>query len=185
MNTASTVFDGRSIFSTGAAGKAQLPDLLKRQTLESQSGSGWGRQARPALSRARLALPTSDRSSLDSCSFLDVAFEIQQRRNQREAHSLALCWKRGVLSPDAAWDADTLDRTVEPLFEALIKLGPGAIDLRGLREEEVNGMHLAVVLRGTFAVRHQTLGWQEALKVADAALRRQGIPPQEALIGLQ
>jgi hypothetical protein len=135
------------------------------------------------LSQSRLEQPLSDRSF--ACSLLDsVAFEFQKTRNQREAQSLALRWKHSVLLPSAPWDADALDQTVEPLFEALIKLGPSAIDLRGLRADQVNGMHLAVVLRGTFAVKHQTLGWQEALRVAEAALRRQALPPEQALLGL-
>lgn len=185
MNTASTVFSGRQVFARGTVGRAQMYAVQQWERLERQpnpSESDWSGRAAPALRKLRAEQSIANARFV---SILDtVSFASQQLSNRLEAATLADRWKREVLNPQAPWDADALDQTVEPLFEALIRLGPSAIDLRGFREEEVSGMHLAVVLRGTFAVRHQTLGWDEALGVAASALRRHNLPSEEGLVGL-
>jgi hypothetical protein len=186
MNRGAAASYGEPFFSrylTGISSNRAADVLENFELVKLAVRTGFERNASPALSNPRmeesLSVEVFSRSLLDS-----IAFQIQQAVDQRTMGDLAERWKRFVLDASAAWDADALDSTVEPLFEALIKLGPSAIDLRGLREEQVNGMHLAVVLRATFTVRHQTLGWQDALKVAESALRKQGCSPQEALMGL-
>ncbi len=97
---------------------------------------------------------------------------------------LAAQWKTSLLDRAAGRRSRDLSRTVEPVMEALLSFGPAAIDLRDLPADRVNGMHLAVVLRATFTRRAQTPGWNQALAVAQAALRRDNISVDSALSGL-
>ena len=70
------------------------------------------------------------------------------------------------------------------VLEAIAKDGPTAISLTQLDATRVQGEHLATILRVTFKWRAQVPGWNSALSIAEAALRRQGIKPEEALYGL-
>jgi hypothetical protein len=118
-------------------------------------------------------------------SYLDsdgYAHEVECR--SAEANALTEKWKTRVLNRSAAVNSNALTVTVKPIFEALTLLGAGAVDLRGLPTTEVNGVHLAVVLRATFKQRERTPGWKEALSVAREALCRDGLDEKDALIGL-
>ncbi|WP_124590317.1 hypothetical protein [Burkholderia cepacia] len=121
----------------------------------------------------------AEASPLDSDSFTRAVMH-----NSEEANSLASQWKALVLDPDAAVTAKALGRTVKPLFKALSQLGAGAVDLRQLPIDRVNGVHLAVVLRATLSFKERTLGWEEALDVARQALRRDGLNEADALMGV-
>lgn len=123
--------------------------------------------------------PVTRGSHLDSEEF--VAF---QDRNVTAMSDLARQWRCLLLDPHAERNANALTRTVKPLFSALSQFGPGAIDLRDLPVERVNGVHLAVILRSTMTRKRETLGWDDALRVAREALRRDGIDENDALVGL-
>lgn len=96
----------------------------------------------------------------------------------------AVQWKASLLDRTAGRRSRDLSKTVEPVMQALLALGPSAIDLRDLPLDRVNGMHLAVVLRATFTQRAQTPGWTQALSIAQAALRRDNINETSVLSGL-
>jgi hypothetical protein len=123
--------------------------------------------------------PGSQASPLDSDGFHQV-----RQHSCGEAKELAEQWKKLVLDRNAAVNANGLTSTVKPLFQALSRLGPGAIDLRGLPTDKVNGVHLAVVLRATFSMKTRTPGWEEALGIARNALKRDCIDEADALSGL-
>ncbi len=118
-------------------------------------------------------------------SYLDsdgYAREVESRANEVNAFSTQ--WKAQVLNRNAAVTANALTGTVKPVFQALTVLGAGAIDLRDLPAEQVNGVHLAVVLRATFKLRNRTPGWKDALAIARQALARDGLEERDALVGL-
>jgi hypothetical protein len=126
-----------------------------------------------------LKRPGTDTSPLDCDGFSKA-----RERSTEETKALAAKWMSLMLDKSAPVNANALTKTVKPLFEALSRYGAGAVDLRGLRAEQVNGVHLAVVLRATFSRKQQTLGWEHALSVARDALRRDGLEDDDALAGL-
>ena len=93
-------------------------------------------------------------------------------------------WQRYLLDPAASTDVDALSESVESVLETIDKDGPAAISLLQLDSTKVQGEHLATILRTTFRWRAQVPGWNSALAIAEAALRREGINPEEALYGL-
>lgn len=118
-------------------------------------------------------------------SLLDsVGFKTARTAHQRAIAELAADWKQQLLDRHAELSANALTKTVKPVFKALTLYGAGAVDLRGLSAETVNGVHLAVVLRATLTRRFMTPGWSDALVVARAALQRDGIDETDALAGL-
>lgn len=136
-----------------------------------------------AISNARIFVILGSASSSDSP--LDgEAFRQASKERQREFTSLETQWKAQVLGPNSGVDAKSLTKTVKVVFQAVTQYGGAAIDLRDLPQERVNGMQLAVVLRATMARRELTKGWAEALEVARAALRRDGLDDSDALSGL-
>ncbi|MCG9027008.1 hypothetical protein LH462_11410 [Laribacter hongkongensis] len=135
------------------------------------------------LSDARFVLLTAHigepRSQLDR-----EGYSTAKESSEKQARALAAQWGKFLLDPQAPYDADALTETVDPLFDALSRLGAGAIDLRGLSPERANGVHLAVVLRATFSTRELTPGWDEALEVARKALQRDHLDETDALVGM-
>ncbi|WP_458232605.1 hypothetical protein [Roseateles sp. P5_E8] len=93
-------------------------------------------------------------------------------------------WKRRVMNSELSGKAVDLTATVKSLMSDLLSAGPQAINLSDLRAPLVNGRHLAVVLRATYAKRSETPGWQAALEMAKVALRRDGANVDDALYGL-
>ncbi len=93
-------------------------------------------------------------------------------------------WQRHLFDINASADVDTLSETVESVLDVLAELGPAAIDLTGLSARNVQGEHLAAVLRATATWDSQTPGWFDALQVAKLALQREKIDPLDALYGL-
>ena len=127
-----------------------------------------------------MALNSDARKSYpDSTEYNDIAKTFTD-----EVSSLAEKWKNRILNRDAALTANELTVTVKPVFQTLTALGANAIDLRDLPVDQVNGVHLAVVLRATFKHRKRTHGWEEALAVARKALVRDGLEERDALAGL-
>jgi hypothetical protein len=123
--------------------------------------------------------PGTQRSLLDS-----EGFERVRSEGLTAVRTLATQWKKRLLDREAPVSANALTSTVKPVFHALSSLGAEAIDLRNLPVEQVNGVHLAVVLRATLSFKERTPGWEEALQVARAALQRDRIDENDALIGL-
>lgn len=118
-------------------------------------------------------------------SLLDsVGFKAARTAHQKAISELAATWKQQLLNRHAELSANALTKTVKPVFKALTLYGAGAIDLRGLSADTVNGVHLAVILRATLTRKSMTPGWSEALSVARTALHRDGIDETDALAGL-
>ena len=94
-------------------------------------------------------------------------------------------WLARVLDRSLAPTSSELTKTVKTVFGALSQFGPEAINLRHLPEpEHVNGVHLAVVLRSTADDLEDTQAWRDALALAERALVRDGMDPQDALLGM-
>jgi hypothetical protein len=93
-------------------------------------------------------------------------------------------WKKYVSDAKADTDVDTLSETIESVFEILSTLGPKAIVLSNFTPNNVNGEHLAAVLRVTAPHRADIPGWSIALRTAMQALEIAGLDPQDALAGL-
>ena len=111
-------------------------------------------------------------------------FIFDRARSQIALSQLAFTWKRHLLNPHASSDVDTISETVEYAFEALSQFGPSAINLNGLTVNQVQGEHLAAVLRMTYPWRAETPGWIAALGIAKTALALVGVDYRSALIGL-
>lgn len=118
-------------------------------------------------------------SPLDSLSYRSARADVDRRREQ-----FAQQWRACVLDSNAELTADALTETTRPVFEALLELGDWAVDLSGLPVEQVNGVHLAVILRATLRHKDTTKGWDEALNVAREAVIRMGLPERKVLSGL-
>jgi hypothetical protein len=93
-------------------------------------------------------------------------------------------WQRHVLNPAAPPGVDALTETVRSVYNTLAAYGPAGLSLADLTFDTVQGEHLAALLRATFRLRTQISGWRHALFVAEAALRREGVDPNDALVGL-
>ncbi len=112
------------------------------------------------------------------------SYRLNQEKLSEESMMLAVKWKTSVLDRSAGRKSKDLTKTTEPVFEALLKLGPSAIDLRDLPENLINGAHLAVVLRATFTRRTQVPGWSRALQIAKRNLESSGANVKSVLAGL-
>lgn len=151
----------------------------------SLSGARFGNASAPpanpigARFDSKVAGVGASASPMDSLSYQSARAEIIRKR---EAY--ASQWRACVLSPNAQLTADALTETTRPVFEALLELGDWAIDLSGLQAEQVNGVHLAVILRATFRHKKTTKGWDEALQVARQAVVRMGLEERKVLSGL-
>ena len=111
-------------------------------------------------------------------------YRTEQIKMRDESQLLSSRWKKLVLDPAAGKKSKDPTRTTEPVFDALLRVGPAAIDLRDLPEDSVNGMHLAVVLRVTFSRRNQVTGWAKALQTAIKTLKSSGANVDLILAGL-
>jgi len=111
-------------------------------------------------------------------------YRTAQIKMSDESQLLSSRWKKLVLDPAAGKKSKDLTRTTEPVFDALLRVGPAAIDLRNLPEDSINGMHLAVVLRVTFSRRNQVPGWAKALQTAIKTLKSSGANVELVLAGL-
>lgn len=118
-------------------------------------------------------------SPLDSLSYKGVSAEVVRKRAIFNAQ-----WRACVTNANAALTADALTETVEPVFQALLELGEWSVDLSGLQPDQVNGVHLAVILRATLRHKKTTHGWDEALQVARAAVARMNLDERKVLSGL-
>lgn len=112
------------------------------------------------------------------------SFKLHQEMLSKESMMLASKWKALVLDRTAGRKSKDLTKTTEPVFEALLKFGPSAIDLRDLPEELINGTHLAVVLRATFTRRTEVPGWSRALQIAKKNVESSGANVKSVLGGL-
>lgn len=92
----------------------------------------------------------------------------------------AKLWSKYLFDPTAPDDVDAMTETVGWLFEDLLAGNP--IDLTGLKSDEINPYHLAVILRGTYTRQDIIPGWREAYFVAKEALSKEDA--EDALLGL-
>ena len=58
------------------------------------------------------------------------SYKLRQEKLSKESMMLASKWKALVLDRSAGRKSKDLTKTTEPVFEALLKFGPSAIDLR-------------------------------------------------------
>ena len=93
-------------------------------------------------------------------------------------------WRRFLFDPTASTDVDAISETIDSVFDAMAKVGPTAIDLRGVAVDNVSAEHLVAVLRATYLDRETVPGWPYALAQAPDALRRFELDPNEVLVGL-
>ena len=127
-----------------------------------------------------LSLP-SDQSNPDSTLW---ALEGHRARNMAVIGALATVWKKHLMNVQAATDVDAISETIDAAYEAIDQFGVGALDFSGFDPDEVNGEHLAALLRATYSVRAWTLGWNDALQVAEQALKAAHVDVDDALAGL-
>jgi hypothetical protein len=116
-------------------------------------------------------------------NFAAAFFQAMQTKDIAIAE-LSQVWKRHLVDSHAISDVDALSETVEGVFEVISRFGPSAINLKHLDPNSIQGEHLAAVLRATAPWQEQTPGWNEAVQIAEMALRKSGIDPHDALVGL-
>lgn len=134
------------------------------------------------LSGAKLS---ADPSSIAGKSFLDSpSYVTEQKKSCDAIREIAVHWKKYLFNLSASAGVDELSETIDGVYEAIDLFGPGAINLTSLSSMEVNGEHLAAILRATFPFKKQTPGWDGALNLAIKALERESIPINDALAGL-
>ena len=98
--------------------------------------------------------------------------------------SLATKWRRNVTDPKSSVDVDAISVTMDSVFEWMALWGPESINLGSMVETDVQGEHLAAVLRATSSWSDVVPGWGEALAHARKALAYEGVDPEDALYGL-
>lgn len=92
---------------------------------------------------------------------------------------------RGMIcNKEASTDIEHLSHTVEAALLAISEFGPQVIDLHNLSPTEVQGEHLATLLRATSTWKAEISGWEETLNIAAQALTESGIDPADALYGM-
>lgn len=141
-------------------------------------------QARKEISISGFEFTLGGRANSIFFSTEISSYKLHQEQLSEESMMLAAKWKTLVLDRSAGSKAKDLTKTTEPVFEALLKFGPSAIDLRNLPEELINGSHLAVVLRATFTRRAEVPGWRRALQIAKKNLESSGANVKSVLGGL-
>jgi len=93
-------------------------------------------------------------------------------------------WRSLIVQKNAATDTRTLQITARRAFAAIHDGGPSAIDLRLLQQDNVNGEHLAMLLRVISTWKAQLPGWERAVAIAKDALIIEGKDPEDALFGI-
>jgi hypothetical protein len=84
-----------------------------------------------------------------------------------------------------AQNANGLTPVAKKAYAAWFERGPDAFDFTELQLEEVDGLYLALILRITNSRRDVVKGWAQGLQMARAALIRDGLDPEDALVGLK
>jgi hypothetical protein len=119
-------------------------------------------------------------------SFLDSrSYIVERSENHKAINVISEHWKKHLYNLSAWFDVDTLSETIDGIYDAIDQFGPGAIDLSSIESKDVNGVHLAAILRATFPFQNFTQGWDHALGEAVSALQRDGVDINDALAGLQ
>lgn len=93
-------------------------------------------------------------------------------------------WKRYVFDPSAPTDVDAISETVDRVFDVISEYGPGSLSLADVQPNNVQGEHLAAVLRASSSWADAVPGWHDALQIAATALANSGIDPNDALYGM-
>ena len=91
---------------------------------------------------------------------------------------------RHVFNPRAATDVDSITETVEAVLDAVAEFGPSVLKLQNLRPENVQGEHLAALLRVSSTWQDDVLDWGNALEVAANAVTLAGSDPKDILFGM-
>lgn len=118
-------------------------------------------------------------------SFLDsLSYEAEKLENLEAINAISEHWKQHLFDLSASTDVDALSETIEGVYDAIDRFGPGAVDLASLGSEGINGEHLAAILRATFPFQNRIPGWSCALGEAVKALQRDGVDVDDALAGL-
>ena len=124
--------------------------------------------------------PLSEKvSTLDSPAYI-----AEQNRSRSAIDESASNWLRYTLDVSASTDVDTLSETVDAIYDAIDRFGPGAVNFTNLPTAGINGVHLAAILRSTYAFKNQVIGWVHGRDVAIKALRTANIEIDDALAGL-
>lgn len=89
-----------------------------------------------------------------------------------------------VSSENSQADVDSLTITAETALEAIAEFGPEVIPTCDLAGLQIQGEHLATLLRATYVWRNEIAGWSDALDVARRSLADQGVDPDDALYGM-
>lgn len=148
----------------------------------------WALYARsPDLqSTSRMAIiDRSSSASMANDSFIDTpAYRHQWNRQAKAIAAFSVYWKKFLMDPRASVDVDAISESIDHIYEAIDQFGPGGIDLNNLRAQDVNGEHLAAILRATSSWKTLVPGWIDALQVAAAALKIANVDAEDALFGL-
>jgi hypothetical protein len=151
--------------------------------LRSLGGSGSSADSGTQLARAAQAFSNAS-SGLSHAEFVSDLGprEAGQVVDSWEVQKDNRAWLQRVLDPRLAANSTELTKTTRAIFTVLAKHGPQAIKLNGFGQ--VNGMHLAMVLRATADELDTTASWKKALSIARLALEISGVDPRIALYGL-
>lgn len=118
-------------------------------------------------------------SILDSQSYL-----AELNKSSAAIEKNAANWKRYIFDLSAPNDVDALSETIEAIYDAIDRYGPGSVNLATLPTTAINGEHLAAILRSTYSFRNQIIGWDHAREIAIKALQSASIDIDDALAGL-
>ena len=124
-------------------------------------------------------------SCLTTAQVLESAYKTSEARKDaivQSAHNSV--WQYNVFNPAAPVDVDSLTETADSALDFVAAFGPTSIRLTGLNPAQVQGEHLATLLRVLSTWRNEIPGWHDALLVDSAALERAGIDPKDALFGM-
>lgn len=142
----------------------------------------------PAMSKAGYLLDSLRSSPI--CFSIPSSTEITFLTNELLGQPISFSvapqkWKQYVFDVQASTDVDYISETIGHAFDFLIQYGPKLLDLQNLNPEAVQGEHLAALLRATSSFQSDVPGWFSAVAVAEIALKREGVDPDAALLGLK
>lgn len=140
-----------------------------------------------SLSGARIfLLPIPGALSLATGAVNDeLRLASERARRIAGLREFAARWEFYLYDVNASVDVDDISETVEAVLDAISQYGLGSLNFSGLNSKQVNGEHLAAMLRTTFTWRNQIEGWQQGMETASLALKRSGLDPDEVLLGLK
>ena len=93
-------------------------------------------------------------------------------------------WLKNASNESISTDVDSLSDTAADVIDNIRRIGVDSIDLSILKEDSINVEHLLTVLRVTYSIRENIIGWNKSLAMAESITRKMNLDSNDLLYGL-